>query len=130
MRIKIKYIFLCPGYGYISMTQKSMNEHVEHIHTDLSLPQDQDGKKCGNIYYRRGWWGAGKRRHVVKFHENMSYFFALIYKLGKGSYPNEIVEGAATASSRINTSRWTTATKDCSEAALARPSQGSPSPTE
>ena len=45
MQTKIKYIFLSPGYGYISMTQESMNEHVEHIHTDLSLPQDQDGKK-------------------------------------------------------------------------------------
>ena len=105
----------------------SMSNIYIRIYPFLKIKME---KKCGNIHYRRGWLGAGKRRHVVKFHENMLCFFALIYKLGKDSYPNEIVEGAATASSRINTSRWTTAIKDCSEAALARPSQGSPSPTE
>ena len=61
MQTKIKYIFLSPGYGYISMTQESMNEHVEHIHTDLSLPQDQDGKKnVGTFIIVEAGWVQGR----------------------------------------------------------------------
>ena len=125
---QITHKFACSICGRVYASQRSIKAHIED-HEDLSLPPDKDDMSFlvveTEVETRR-------KQHIVKFHENVLYFFALNHEQGNDLHPSQIAEETATGRSRGNTPRGTTSTKGRSAAILAGPSQSSllPSPTE
>ena len=126
--MQITHKFACSICGRVYASQRSIKAHIED-HEDLSLPPDKDDMSFlvveTEVETRR-------KQHIVKFHENVLYFFALNHEQDNDLHPSQIAEETATGRSRSNTPRGATSTKGRSTAILAGPSQRSllPSPTE